>query len=241
MDMANKLLQVYFNFVYNPVYDFTTARLSRYRSLQEKCISKLNLKDNDKLLCVGLGTGNEITHILEVNKRVKIVGLDYSSTALRKAYRKTSRLGSTIELLLMDARRLQFSAASFDKVVCIHVMDFIRENVEVTSEILRVLKNGGQFVITYPSDKESPTLGFNLLKDHIRTLIGSGKHPLRAFLEVVVQIVLGIVYLPLMLRPNKKFYTRYQLERMLAQLVPGTFQIEEDLLYQDLIVHGIKT
>ena len=57
MDFTRKLMQAYFNYAYNPVYDFTTARLSRYRKLQRTCVGKLELKDNDKVLCVGLGNG----------------------------------------------------------------------------------------------------------------------------------------------------------------------------------------
>jgi len=118
MSFTTKLMQAYFNFAYNPVYDFTTARLSLYRKLQGRCVSRLELRDNDKVLCVGLGTGNEIFHILQMNRNVDIIGIDYSSTALRKAYKKALRLGKEIELLLMDARNLEFTAGSFDKVIC---------------------------------------------------------------------------------------------------------------------------
>ena len=240
MSFAEKLMQAYFNSVYNPVYDFTTGGLSLYQKLQTTCISKLELKDNDKVLCVGLGTGNEISRILDVNTNVNIVGVDYSSTALRKAYQKALRLGKEIELLAMDVRCLQFSTGSFDKVVCIHVMDFVEENKEVTSEILRVLRNGGQFVITYPSEKEGPKLGCNLLRDRIRSQLDSRKHPIQAFLELVAQMVVSFVYLPLAVRPNKRSYSRHKLETMIAQLVIGDFRIEEDAVYQDFIVYGRK-
>ena len=240
MSFAERLVQTYFNIAYNQVYDFTTARLSRYQKLQETCISKLELRDNDKVLCVGLGTGNEIFHILQMNRNVDIIGVDYSSTALRKAYKKGLRLGKEIELLLMDARRLDFGAGSFDKVICLHVMDFIEENREVTSEILRVLKKGGQFVITYPSGKEGPKLACNLLRDSIRDNLYSGKHPVRAFLEFGAQMVVGLVYLPLLVRPKRRCYSSSELQAMITQLITGDFQIEEESVYQDLIVYGTK-
>ncbi len=183
MNFSRKLTQTYFNIAYNRVYDFTTARLNRYQELQERCISKLELRVNDKVLCVGIGTGNEVFHILEMNADVNIVGVDYSNTALQKAYKKASRLGKEIELFLMDARHLEFAAGSFDQVLCLHVMDFIEENREVTGEILRVLKKGGQFVITYPSDKEGPKLGLNLLKDSVSHSIKSN-NSFRSFLTL---------------------------------------------------------
>ena len=132
MSFTEKLIRVYFNFVYNPVYDFTTARLNRYRRLQRTCVGKLEFRDNDAVLCVGLGTGNEIFYILQMNRNVNIVGVDYSNTALQKAYKKASGLGKEIEVLTMDARRLEFAAESFDKVLCLHVMDFVEDNRDVT-------------------------------------------------------------------------------------------------------------
>ncbi len=241
MSFESKLMEAYFNFAYNPVYDFATARLNRYHKLQKSCVGKLELEDNDRVLCVGLGTGNEIFHIFEMNVNVSIVGIDYSHTALQKAYKKALRLGREIEVLIMDARCLEFARESFDKVLCIHVMDFVEENEKVTDEILRVLKDGGQFVITYPSNKEGVRLGLNLLKDGIHhNNVNSRKNCIRVLLESLAQMLVGTVYLPLLFRPKRKSYSRSELEAVISQLTTGDFQIEEDCVYQDFIVHGKK-
>jgi len=240
MSFAQRIMQAYFDFVYNRVYDFTTGRLHRYRKLQSRCVSRLELEDGDNILCVGVGTGNEVLHILQIDRNVKIVGVDYSKTALQKAYRKALARGKEIEVLIMDAQRLEFAAESFDRVLCLHVMDFIDDNKEVTKEMLRVLKHGGQFVITYPSGKEGPRLGVNLLSDSIRQGIDSGKPRIRALLESLAQMLVGIVYLPLLFRPKQKSYSRSKLEAMITQLTTGDFQIEEEPVYQDFIVYGRK-
>ena len=241
MTFGEKLIRAYFDFAYNVAYDFTTARLNRYGKLQSTCVSKLKFRDADKVLCVGVGTGNEVLHVLQINRNVKIVGVDYSKTALRKAYRKALVRGKEIEVLIMDARRLEFAAGSFDKVLCLHVMDFVEDNRQVTTEILRVLKEGGQFVITYPSDKEGPKLGWNLVKDIIHTNLHSGKHPVKAFLVLIAQMLMGLVYLPLVCRPNKRSYSRRELEATINQVRTGDIQIEEDSVYQDFIVYGRKS
>lgn len=241
MSFTGKLMQAYFNYAYNPVYDFTTGRFTRYRQLQDRCVDKLELKDKERVLCVGVGTGNEILHILHRNRNVSIVGIDYSDTALRKAYRKAQILGKKIELLIMDARRLEFASGTFDKVVCIHTMDFIDEIWEATSEIFRVLKKDGQFVITYPSDTEGPKLGFNLLRDSLHSSLNSGKHPVRAISKSLAQMIAGIVYVPLLFRPtNWRSYSHSELQTMIAKLTVGDFLIEEDRIYQDFIVYGKK-
>ena len=230
-------MQAYFNLAYNPVYDFTTARLNRYRRLQTRCIDKLELSDDDKVLCVGLGTGNEVVHILRRNKNVNIVGVDYSRIALRKAYKKALILGKEIDVLVMDARRLEFAAGIFDEVVCLHVMDFVPDNKQVTCEILRVLKEGGQFVITYPSDKEGIKLGFKLFKDGHDI---SSRSSILRFLQLPIRMAMGAVYLPLLFRPNRRSYSRHELEAMITRLMPSEFQIEEESVYQDFIVYGRK-
>ncbi len=239
MNTTQKLMLAYFNYVYNPVYDFTTGQLSRYHHLQKRCVGKLDLKDRDRILCVGVGTGNEILHIFRRNRNADIVGIDYSHAALNRASRKVLALRKEIQLLLMDARHLRFPAGSFDKVLCIHLMDFVQENEKVTGEIFRVLKDGGQFVITYPSDKEGLRLAVNLLSDSLRHG-NSGKHRVRALLKSLAQMLVGIVYLPLLFRPKRRSYSRSELEVMLAQSTTGDCQIEEDTVYQDFIVYGEK-
>jgi len=233
-------MKAYFNLAYNQVYDFTTGRVTLYHELQDRCVGKLDFEDNDRVLCVGLGTGNEIFKVLERNRNVSITGVDYSYTALQKAYKKALAWGKEIEILAMDARKLEFPQEEFDKVLCIHVMDFIPENEKVTSEILRVLKPGGQFVITYPSDKEGVSLGRNILKDLIRNNINSERHYVIAFLKSLVHILAGTVYLPLSLRLNKLSYSRHELQTMITELTTGDFQIEGYSTYQDYIVSGRK-
>jgi len=230
-------MQAYFDFLYNPVYDITTARLNRYRESQRRCIGEFEFNDGDTILCVGIGTGNEVLHILQANRNVKIVGIDYSKTAVQKAYKKALALGKKIEVFRMDARCLKFPAESFDKVLCFHVIDFVEDGREVTREILRVLKGGGQFLITYPSDKEGPKLGYKLLKDSI---YHSGKKPTKTILDLALQMVVGIVYIPLLLRPRRQSYSHDDLEGMLTELAGNNFQIEEDAVYQDFIICGRK-
>lgn len=202
-------MQAYFNYAHNPVYDFAVGPLNRYRRLQEICIGKLEFEDNDKVLCVGPGTGNEIFRILEMNTNVGIAGIDYSYTVLHKTYKKVLALGKEIE--------------------------------KATSEILRGLKNGGQFVITYPSSEDGAKLGINLPKDSIRHNVNAGKNHFRAFIESLGEMLAGTVYLPLLLRPEKRNFSHLDLKAMIIQLTGVDFQIKENPVYQDFIAHGRKS
>jgi ubiquinone/menaquinone biosynthesis C-methylase UbiE len=233
-------MKAYFNFAYNPVYDFTTARFNGYRKLQERCVDKLELEDNDRVLCIGLGTGNEIPHILRKNRNIEIVGVDYSHSALRKAYKKALGWGKEIDGFVMDARALEFTTGSFDKVLCIHVVDFVKEDRKVISEIIRVLKDGGQFVLTYPSGKDNVKLGLDLLRDSIRENVNSGKNYVSAVLESLAQFLVGLIYLPLLFCSKKRLYTPPELEAMIKELITGDFNLEENKLYHDFIIYGRK-
>jgi len=238
--LANRLVQCYFDLVYNRVYDFSTAHLNRYQRLQRNCIELLDLQDNDKVLCVGVGTGNEVLHILEANQTVNMVGIDYSRTALRKAYSRALKQGRRIHVLLMDARRLDFPDESFDAAVCLHVMDFVKDSAQVTGEILRVLKKGGQFVITYPSVKEGPGLARALLADHVRHDAQLRQSHITSHLKSAGRMMAGIVYLPFLMRPKPNPYSQSELRAMIGRLASRGFHIAEDPIYQDFIVYGRK-
>jgi len=243
MPVSDWLLSAYFNYVYTPVYDLTTARFSRYLELQERCLAQLDFRHDDKILCIGLGTGNELVRIAAASgtsKELEITGIDTSPAALDRAREKAGELGIAVDLRLMDARSLSFGAESFDSVLCIHVLDFVDEDRAVTAEILRVLKPGGQFVITYPSAQESSRLGGSLMSHSFRTHRRAGLSPLGAFLKILPQSLLGLVYIPLLLRPNKKAYRREELLSLFTAFSVAGVSVEEDPVYQDYIITGKK-
>jgi ubiquinone/menaquinone biosynthesis C-methylase UbiE len=240
LSITEKITQVYFDYVYNPVYDFIATYPIRYQKLHQICIDKLELNDGDIVLCVGVGTGNEINYLFRTNKNINIVGVDLSRNALKRAHRKAAESGREIVLQRMDATCLDFPPESFDRVACIHLMDFVRDNKNITKEILRVLKCGGRFVITYPSYKEGLRLGLSLVRDNIRTSTNYGKSRIFAILKSLIRVPVGIVYLPLMIRPGKKSYTRSELEVITASLGVNEYNIEEDMVYNDFIVSGKK-
>ena len=177
-------------------------------------------------------------YLLERNKHISVVGVDLSKHALKKAQEKASTLNKEIELMVMDVHRLEFSDNSFDKVVCIHVMDFLDDIEKATNEIIRVLKERGEFLITYPSQIEGQRLGLNILRESINHRLTMGKNRIEAYLESILQLSAGIIYLPLMLRP-KRIVSRDKLIRVISES-SSHFDIEEYPAYCDYIVCGRK-
>jgi ubiquinone/menaquinone biosynthesis C-methylase UbiE len=235
-----KLMTLYFDLVYNPLYDLTTAQTSPYQRLQRQCLGKLQFEDKDSVLCVGVGTGNELLGILERNSRLHLVGVDTSRRALSRANKKTTKKSKNVALLHMDGQKLDFPDATFDKAVCLHLMGFVADDRKATGEIMRVLKANGQFVITYPSGAGNPKLACEIFRN-IRHNLRCGRYQ-RALSECLAVIGAAIVYAPVSLwvKPRCGFYSRASLEAMLSAFRLSECNIDEDSLYQDFIVFGKK-
>ena len=235
-----RVAELCFDLVYSPIYDATTARLSPYTRFQDCCVGKLRLKEGDRVLCVGVGTGNEIRRIVEGNPGVSVVGVDISPRALRRAGGKAARLGKPVDLFRMDAQELAFPDRSFDVVVCLHVMGFLKEDNTATVEMARVLKDKGQFLVTYPSGNGLWKLGAEAGRGIWRKC-RAGRLG-QAAGDCAALVVGGVVNIPVswLVKPNGGFYSRRQLDEMFVDLRLAQWEIEEDAVYQEFVVWGTK-
>jgi ubiquinone/menaquinone biosynthesis C-methylase UbiE len=139
----------------------------------------------------------------------------------------------------MDAHNLAFDDRSFDKVFSHYLMGFLGDDRKAFQEMLRVLKRGGQYVITFPSGSGSRVLseiGRSILRN-----LRSGRFRY-ATVELLAIIGAAIVNVPIAfwVRPKRGFYSYEDLEGMLAELEPGDYEIEKDDVYQNLIACGRK-
>ena len=238
--MNRRILQWYFNHIYTPVYDFSVAQSKPYLELQALCLNKLSFKSGDHIICIGVGTGNEISRILYKEPDVRIKGIDTSRKALNKACGKSLRHKGKCDFLLMDAHKLDFADATFDIALCLHVMGFLQDDLKATQEIYRVLKQGGQFAVTYPSG-----IGSIRLAGKIAHCIW---HDIKSFRLIsasrssVSLILGGLVYIPISswIKPSSGFYSRQTLNEMVNSAGFSEYRIDEDIDYQDYIVSGTK-
>ena len=240
-DCVGALQRAYFNHVYNPLYDATTATLNRYKTLQERCIRALELQSAHRILCVGLGTGNEVVAAIQVAPQLSISGIDLSSSALAASRRKLRHLGRKADLQRMDATAIHYADNCFDRALCMHVLDFVDEAEIAIQEIVRVLSPGGRFVLTLPSRANGASLGAALAKDHIRAALRSGRHPLAVAAEVILRFSLGLAYAPLAMRPRQRSFSTGGARELFAGLPVCPIAIEEEPAYQDIIVTVVKT
>ncbi len=127
-----------------PIYDKTFGVLTSQG--RRRAVDYINGRGG-KVLEVGVGTGLSLPSYMDT---VEVTGIDYSPEMLEKAVKKNEgkNLNHVKALLQMDARELSFPDNTFDTVAAMHILSVVPEPEKVMAEIARVLKPGGEVVIT---------------------------------------------------------------------------------------------
>lgn len=143
---------------------------------RKKVIKMVGDTKPNSILDIATGTGDLAIQFAESTNAEKIVGLDLSEGMLSIAKKKVSGkpISQKIEFIQGDSEALPFEENTFDAItVSFGIRNF--ENLEVgLSEILRVLKSNGIFVILETSvpSKFPFKQGYNLYSKNILPLIG---------------------------------------------------------------------
>ncbi|KAF2327053.1 MAG: bifunctional demethylmenaquinone methyltransferase/2-methoxy-6-polyprenyl-1,4-benzoquinol methylase UbiE [Flavobacterium nitrogenifigens] len=142
---------------------------------RKKVLKIVSDKKPKVILDIATGTG-DLAILLSQTNAEKIIGLDISAGMLEVGKKKVEekKLSNVIELVLGDSENMPFEDNYFDAItVGFGVRNF--ENLEKGfSEILRVLKPNGVFVILETSvpDKFPYKQGYNFYSKNILPLIG---------------------------------------------------------------------
>jgi len=142
---------------------------------RKKVVAIVTKHHPDSILDIATGTGDLAINLTKTNAS-KIIGLDISEGMLDVGRKKVAKknLGHTIDLVIGDSENLQFDDNTFDAItVAFGIRNF--ENLEKgLSEILRVLKPKGIFVILETSNPTKTPFkqGYNFYTKAILPLIG---------------------------------------------------------------------
>ena len=142
---------------------------------RKKVVKIVGKNQPNSILDIATGTGDLAINLTKTNAE-KIVGLDISEGMLEFGRSKITKrnLSETIEMVLGDSEELPFEDNSFDAItVAFGIRNF--ENLEQgLSEILRVLKPSGIFVILETSvpTKFPFKQGYNIYTKGIMPIIG---------------------------------------------------------------------
>ena len=118
-------------------------------------IELLNILQGESVLELGCGSGYAMKLILEGNRAEKVVGLDLSPAVIRSAgiRNKKAVQDEKAKLVQGNVKSLPFEDNQFEKVFSIHTLYFWDELSDTVSEIYRVLKPGGDCIITLCNGK----------------------------------------------------------------------------------------
>jgi phosphatidylethanolamine/phosphatidyl-N-methylethanolamine N-methyltransferase len=109
-------------------------------------VQALALRSGDRVLEVGVGTGLSLPLY---PRDVRITGIDVSREMLDKARRRVARrrITNVDALLEMDAERMTFPDASFDKVVAMYVVSVVERPAKLLQELHRVCRPHGEIYL----------------------------------------------------------------------------------------------
>lgn len=110
----------------------------------------ITFEQGESVLEAGCGDGAVIISLQKLFN-VKGYGVDFASSAKLQADSLMLEENQNFQFVLSDIRALPFAENSFDKIVCLGVVEHMQDPVEPIRELYRVLKPGGQAVIMTPN------------------------------------------------------------------------------------------
>jgi phosphatidylethanolamine/phosphatidyl-N-methylethanolamine N-methyltransferase len=121
-------------------------------------IKGLGCRSGERILEVGVGTGLSLPMY---PSDVRLTGIDVSREMLDKARARVERrrLPNVDALLEMDAERMSFADASFDRVVAMYVVSVVQHPERVMAELRRVCRPGGEILVVNHVRSTNPVLG----------------------------------------------------------------------------------
>lgn len=124
-------------------YDATFGRLVRRRVA--RAIQHMNIREGDRVLDLGIGTGQSLQHY---NGRGQVFGIDLSDGMLREARRKIAEKGMSFAHVVQgNALELPFEDDTFDHVFVSHVISVVSDPVRLVREAQRVARPNARIVI----------------------------------------------------------------------------------------------
>jgi ubiquinone/menaquinone biosynthesis C-methylase UbiE len=125
-------------------YEVMMGRWSR--QLAPLCVEFVGVRDGEKVLDVGCGTGSLSATLARVTAASKIVGIDPAKGFVE--YARTQVADPRVTFELGDAQNLPYSDESFDRAMALLIVNFVPDAPKAAREMRRVTRSGGVVATT---------------------------------------------------------------------------------------------
>ena len=125
-------------------YEVMMGRWSR--QLAPLFVEFVGVRDSEKVLDVGCGTGSLSATLASVTGASKIVGIDPSNGFIE--YARTQIADPRVTFEVGDAQALPYPDKSFDRSMALLIVNFIPDAPKAAKEMRRVTKSGGVVATT---------------------------------------------------------------------------------------------
>lgn len=112
---------------------------------RKAAVDLLRIEPDHRILEIGIGTGLSLRYFPPCGT---ITGIDISNAMLNEAQDRVDELGlANVELIRMDATRLDFPDNHFDRILLPYVLSVVDEPDRVLDEMVRVARPGARIAI----------------------------------------------------------------------------------------------
>jgi phosphatidylethanolamine/phosphatidyl-N-methylethanolamine N-methyltransferase len=137
-------------------YDHTFGLFVRKK--QRRAVDLLRLKNGDRVLDLGVGTGLTLGHY---PSDTTVIGMDLSRGMLQKAQKRIDKMGlSHCHLVQGDALSPPFGEASFDHVLITHVISVVSDPPKLLQLAQQMVKPGGKVIVLNHFQSTRPAMAW---------------------------------------------------------------------------------
>ncbi len=113
-------------------------------------IVAMKIRPGDHILEIGHGNALHLKEILDAAENIRYTGLEISETMHQEAKRINQNFikNNVAGFILYDGEKIPFEERSFDRIFTVNTLYFWKNPVSFLTEIHRVLKDNGSFILT---------------------------------------------------------------------------------------------
>ena len=128
-----------------------------HKEISEFAFKCIEVNETDRILDIGCGGGVNIEKFLKLTKN-NVDGLDYSEVSVKESIKRNQKaiISNKTEIIQADVSKMPIENEKYDIVSAFETIYFWPNIEETFKEVLRIIKENGQFMIAQGTDGNHP-------------------------------------------------------------------------------------